>query len=372
MGLYDYINGEQIKIFYHPIFDESSKDTWHSGGSMVGYNTGEQVPIKTFYYNRPKNFIVFDENEYQNNPLLHIIRDSVVFNTISLKDATDDVFIDNTLVLNYYGYELNIKSTEDCYKFMEESNKYEEEQRDVNKPTYNLFHNKIIPLHWIISHIDYSETINKLRPDRSSKLKIVFQGIEALTEIQKILEENFSFKSLQEFKDSLITNDDLYNNFVEIILPIAKAKYEQYNKEYDKLKTEIKPLSDKLSKEYYSKHYIESPYKEEAQFGEYIECLRYMYHDRDQEGIPHLASNRSRYDALIEAITDFLNTHNNIVDSYIKWLELDDVQAQNIKSICEGILTNPNDLPVKHLQDIYIEFYKNIKTDIELDLDIDI
>lgn len=368
MGLYDYINGEQIKIFYHPIFDENSKDTWHSGGSMINYNTGEQVPIKTLYYNRPKDFLVFDENDYENNPMLHIIKDASVSDTISLKDATDDVFANNMLVLNYYGYTLNIKSKEDCYKFTKESDEYEEAQRKLNKPTYNLLHNKITPVHWIISHIKGSKTINKLRPDRSSKLNTVFKGIEQLPEIQKILQDNFSFKSLEEFKETLVVDDNLYKNFVEIILPIAEAKLNQYNEEYNKIKAEIEPSAEKLRNEHYSKYYITSPFETEAQFGEYLDCLRYMYNCRDQERPPQLTSNRERYDALIEAMKDFINKHNNIVDSYIKWLELDDIQAQYIKSICEGILINPNDLPIEHLQDIHLQFHNNIKTDLELNI----
>lgn len=368
MGLYDYINGEQIKIFYHPIFDENSKDTWHSGGSMIDYNTGEQVPIKTLYYNRPKDFLVFDENEYQNNPLLHVIKDGVIFNTISLKDATDDLFINNILVLNYYGYELNIKSKEDCYNFMKESNEYEENYRKINKPTHDLLHKKLKPISWIKTFIKDSETVNKIKPTRLKKLDTAFEGINELPEIQKTLEDNFSFKSLEKFKESLVADDKLYNNFVDIILPIAEEKQKQYNEEYDEIKSKLEPQLEKLRHEYFSKYFPESPYKIEAQLGEYIDCLRYMYHCRDKERPSQLTSNRVRYDALIEAMKDFINKHNNIVDSYIKWLELNDVQAQYIKSICEGIFVNPNDLPAENLQDIYEDFHKNIKTDLELNV----
>ena len=51
--MYDYINGEQVKVFYTPIFGKLMSEnysTWHSGGSLSDYKTGDEVPIKTLYY----------------------------------------------------------------------------------------------------------------------------------------------------------------------------------------------------------------------------------------------------------------------------------------------------------------------------------
>lgn len=373
MGLYDYINGEQIKIFYNPIFNEQEQNTWHSGGTMINYDTGEPVPTKTLYYNRPKTFLVFDEyeneNEYETkHPLLHIIKDGVVSNTIDLQDATNDLFVDNILVLNYYGHELNVKSKEDCYNFIKDTTVYEDTYWNTQQPIHNIIYNKLKPINWIKTFTKDSETVNKIAPTRVRKLATIFNGISSLPEIQQILQDNFSFNSLNEFQQSLATDDNLYYKFVDIIRPIAEEKGNQYNEEYEKLKSKLEPQLNKLYNEYHSKYLPNSPYTIEAQFGEYIECLRYMYPYRDAERPPQLTSNRVRYDALIETMKAFINTHNNIVDSYIKWLELNDVQAKYIKSICDGIFTNPNDLPIEQLQTIYEDLLKNVKTELDLNL----
>ena len=50
MGMYDYINGEQVKCFYNLIPNVNNNliddDFWHSGGNLINYKNGDKIPIK--------------------------------------------------------------------------------------------------------------------------------------------------------------------------------------------------------------------------------------------------------------------------------------------------------------------------------------
>ena len=45
MGMYDYINGEQVKCFYSPIYSSDglglAYNTWHNGGMFRNFSTGD-------------------------------------------------------------------------------------------------------------------------------------------------------------------------------------------------------------------------------------------------------------------------------------------------------------------------------------------
>lgn len=351
MGLYDYINGEQVKIFYHPIFDEYTKDTWHSGGSLVDYVNGDNVNLKTLYYKRPENFIVLDENEYEQNPLLHVIKKGKVNTTTSLKDADESLFEGNEEVITYYGRNLGLKTKEDCYNYIKDKKLSAEKYTEITKEHSLLYNTRYIPTHWIMSHIKPSETINKFRPDRKSKLEVIFRGINHIEEIQNLLKENFD--SYDELSALLETNDELWDKFCDMVYPMASKIHESSKKIMDEIDAKNKPLIEQIEKAFQEKYPVRALYEEEKQFGEFLECLRYMYTEKsDTSRIQGLASNKERYEALILAIKDFVEKNDSIVESYAKWLELDEVQTKNIKEIISDIISNKEKLNIKHLDNI--------------------
>ena len=61
MGMYDYLNGEQVKIFYTPVFGVYAGKSilWHSGGSLRKFNINDELPLKTIYYKYPDDMIVY-------------------------------------------------------------------------------------------------------------------------------------------------------------------------------------------------------------------------------------------------------------------------------------------------------------------------
>ena len=121
MGMYDYLGGEQVKIFYIPIFSKGSvldknPSTWHSGGRLRDFNKKDKLPLETLYYKYPKNFIIFDFS-YQSEDVWIIkngkFKEFKNYHEIKAKDLGEAIY-------TYYGTELNINSIEDFQLIKEE------------------------------------------------------------------------------------------------------------------------------------------------------------------------------------------------------------------------------------------------------------
>lgn len=163
MGMYDTINGEQVKCFYwtHYYNPQKKTDGCHlcsSGGNLQYFDTGNKVPFKTNAYNYTENFIVLDAHfrtntkrcsscnidyfddektcpecgkELEKCPaVIHIIRDGLVNNTFCLyeKDRKNSVYVEelnkklfqnNNKIITYYGDELNIHSVEEIFNYID-------------------------------------------------------------------------------------------------------------------------------------------------------------------------------------------------------------------------------------------------------------
>lgn len=131
MGMYDYINGEQVKCFYTPLFyiDDIIEDKCisYSGGSLTGFNTGDKVPIQTMYYNYSKDFVVYD---YRNDNFAHVIKDGKVYETILLDDLSDEYL--SFIFIDYYGNALNIKNKEDVFNIKKQFNILFEDKLNIS------------------------------------------------------------------------------------------------------------------------------------------------------------------------------------------------------------------------------------------------
>ena len=64
MGMYDTLNGEQVKCFPWFSFYVSAMDTkgvvTSHGGDLKYYGNGSEIPYRSLAYNYGKNFIIFD------------------------------------------------------------------------------------------------------------------------------------------------------------------------------------------------------------------------------------------------------------------------------------------------------------------------
>lgn len=132
MGLYDYINGEQVKCFYKAYYSDNSFDeaiVSFSYGELGSYRDNDKVPYRTLFYNHTKNFVVFDYRNSDN--LIHIIKDGRVYKTTHLKRITSLDGIEK--VIDYYGRTLKIHKIEDFKKLIDDYKIYTMLSEPLNK-----------------------------------------------------------------------------------------------------------------------------------------------------------------------------------------------------------------------------------------------
>ena len=95
MGLYDVINGEQVKVFSTPLIGMPdfilSSCLSFGGGSLNSYEKGDKIPYKSYCYNLTKDFNIIDTEPYQYDyPIIHIIRDGINKGCFSLNNIENN------------------------------------------------------------------------------------------------------------------------------------------------------------------------------------------------------------------------------------------------------------------------------------------
>lgn len=342
MGLYDYINGEQVKVFYSPIYDEDSKNTWHSGGRMVGFDNGDEVPLKTLYFKRPSNFMVFDENSYDGKPLLHVIRDGKVYGTFDVENFDDNLFNDNDLVLTYYGQPINIKTSKDCYQYIRDYDTRYEKIREINKEYRDLLDNKLSPLGAIHGELGDNEVRNKIRPTKEEKLPLIIKSIKKMPDFEKITLDLFKCSSIELLEDLLRNDNELWELFKNTIQPIAKVMFHKTHDQMNVISENNKHLIKEVDLQFSEKWIPENKFKEEEEFGELLDCLLWAYSSKDDKPLKSLTAPMDRYVSVKNAIKEFILNTPGILDSYSKWQNLSNEEFEWLKAMSDFI-TNSKD-----------------------------
>lgn len=328
MGLYDSINGEQIKCFYTPIFS-TPEGIWYSGGHMIDFIDGDEVPTKSMYYKYPDNFIILDHDTYNTGCCIHIIKDKKVFKTCTLTDISNDYFKDNTLVINRHGTSiLNISSVEDLKLYIKDTNTLFNTIHDLETETRNSF-------------------------DKFLKCFRLIQKFEAMKQDDKILDlidnDNFylvepffknrninTFKELKDKKKELLLNNELLEDLTLFFKETLNKEFKKLNKEHDdkdsKSKELIKPYKEKHSQ----KWFLKDEFILEKEFGEYLECITYLFYEKGKNyaGI----DNMERYLSCKEAFDTFIKNNPEIKDKYIAWAELDNKDINSLNDTLNQVL----------------------------------
>lgn len=180
MGLYDYLNGDQVKCFYipnmyvdvDPLFRTKEKilDIWNIGGNLKGYKNGNRVPYKSLYYYYGKNFIIFNCDHFEGTEsIIHIIENGKLLASYDI-DEIPNIDISKFNVFDKYGEQLNIKTVEDFLLYQNEKvssyKEYIERTKDSSK--------------------EFAEIMKKYHTEKED-CKKNFQEIEKrLKEIEKI------------------------------------------------------------------------------------------------------------------------------------------------------------------------------------------
>lgn len=260
MGMFDTINGRQIKCFTW-VSLHNNEISYH-GGDLKYYGIGDEVPYKKPHYNYGKNFIILDINRFPElsdmtyfdyEYVLHVIIDGKVENSFENKMGN----IDWTIVENVVGYTgelLNINSSEDLLNYLNAQRKYWQEYKKINGQWYKLF-------------------------AKLSNIAHGFFRLEKDSEERKTRKENFD--------------------------KIHKLLKEEEEK--------IKPKINALSKEF-SKWYINtSDINDLINLGDYISA----YHTE-------LKAKRNSTKTCVDTIKKLLNEDSTLYDRYIKWQESDE------------------------------------------------
>ena len=143
MGMYDEINGEQVKCF--PWVSFYKDEINYHGGELKYYSTDSEVPYKKPHYNYGKNFIILDLNMYRDEPfgeaynyILHIIVDGKVKDTLTDECANIDWSINN-VVVGYRGELINVKNEEEFLQYIKAQREYWSEHDQINERHSQLF-----------------------------------------------------------------------------------------------------------------------------------------------------------------------------------------------------------------------------------------
>lgn len=197
MGMYDTINGEQVKCFTYVLSDKG--EPWYSGGGLQYYGTGDKVPYKKPHYNYGKNFVILDLNRCPESDyycpydyILHVIVDGKVKDTFENKVGDIDWTINNTVV-SYSGELLNIHSSDDVVNYIKSQRKYWEEYDNIHKRSNDLFR-EMMHYSYGIGLLDKDSEERKMRNEKINEiLKLLDEEKENIKPDLKRLSDEYSY-----------------------------------------------------------------------------------------------------------------------------------------------------------------------------------
>lgn len=334
MGMYDCLNGEQIKCFYNVVhYKDINDDKWmiyHSGGQLRSYSIGDDLPLKTFYYNYPKDFLIIDEH----CEILHTVMNGKLIKTEPLRfvESVDSDLLAH--VYNYNGVELDISSLDKLKEYPK-------------------------------AHAQRIESINKFykeyKPSNALMIKsfrILKEQTNKLEELAYMLEED-DFTDLNSFLDSLNFNIALdlnSKNKSKFILRLLldNKEYEIPTKEFIKNKAnelfyrfndrdeeEEKALKEVLNPylQSYNNLWIKNDcFKTEKKIGYYFSIINEL--DELKQDIPDFFNEKDKesYLVALNELKYLIDEHG--VDSYIKWLDPSQEKLKTINSILDSVNKN--------------------------------
>lgn len=337
MGMYDYINGDQVKIFYTPIFDEVKRNTWHSGGRLKSYNTGDTVPIKTLYYKLPKDFLILSDDLDYNNIQIHVIEDSKVVETTKLNDLDDSFFNKYETVLNCRGISINIKSKQDCIDYIEAT---ENKFKDISKngiEVSNIIKTNLHPLCTLKRHL-LGKNLQKKEIPIEQKLKNIENTLNQNLNLKTNILNLFNLKSIEELTGLFTKGNESLEYTQDTMLKYIDSKVDFYNSKINELNEENKPTFEEIIKKYNKRWIKEDKYEKEALLGEFIDCFIYSYMSKDDEINSFLGDPFEKYLILKSTIKDLLEENPRLVESYCTWQEFNEEEKETIKSLSYFIL----------------------------------
>lgn len=151
MGMYDTLNGEQVKCFPWYSFDVMSLAqagfiNGH-GGSLAYYGNGSKIPYRSLAYNYGKNFIIFNFNpdfdpNDGSNWVAHVIEDGLLKASVYKEDAGEEfeeMLKRSRKNISYYGGgNFKFKSIADVNQYAVESDELIKKIDKLHEPANDV------------------------------------------------------------------------------------------------------------------------------------------------------------------------------------------------------------------------------------------
>lgn len=331
MGMYDYLNGEQVKCFYRIVhYKDNSNNSWqfsHSGGQLRGYADGSQLPLKTFHYKYPNDFLILDEN----SSILHTIKDGKLFNTEPLRMVKTIDFNLFKNIYNYNGLELNINNINELKEYPKKAS----ERIDTINRLYKEF-----------------------KPSNSRLIKsfrLIKEQTDKLEDIVLLLEDE-DYKDLNNFFNSLniqlsVSSDSPTKSRLILKLLLDSKENSQITKVFvqnkanelfyrfnNRQEEEEKALNEVLNPylEAYNKKWIkENEFKTEVKIGGYISVIHGLNELKNSYPESFNYKDEESYNIALEELGYLIKEYG--IDSYIKWLNPSKEELDIINSILNNL-----------------------------------
>lgn len=218
MGMYDCINGIQIKCFGIPCYygkNENEKYPVNEmGGLLRNYNIGSKVPIKTFWYKYNKNLIILDIYDTEYSIICHIIENGIIKNTLFNNEIKNIKNIEKYQIIDYYGKNLNIKNISDIYNYKKNMKIYRNKIYDSSKETKTI--------------------INQIKNNKNdNNHKHYLKQLQEIENKQKIQRKNLYKELLKKYEDNNDENKEEYI-FGMLYECLRKNKNKEEIKDYTK------------------------------------------------------------------------------------------------------------------------------------------
>lgn len=184
MGMFDAINGQQIKCFpWVSLLTHESRFTsgpfWYHYGKMKNFCTGDEVPYKRPHYNYGKNFIVIDGSPYypedDYNYIIHVIVDGKVKDTF-INEIGDIDWTINQSVVEYCGRLLNVHSAEDILQYIDDDRIYWKEKFKLKKTLADILRKVYNPVY--IAHMQKYNEFKTLSDAEAARISADLDALE--------------------------------------------------------------------------------------------------------------------------------------------------------------------------------------------------
>lgn len=152
MGMYDTLNGEQVKCFpWFSLYVSSKDDTncciTSHGGNLEGYGNGSEIPYRSLAYNYGKDFIIFDfipglTTDEIEDWVAHVVEHGCLKASVYRNEANDEfekMLKKSTKNIDYYGEEnFKFKTIEEIDQYAKEANELQQQITELYKPADSI------------------------------------------------------------------------------------------------------------------------------------------------------------------------------------------------------------------------------------------